>query len=108
MWLSLTGLQIQTNSFDRTDTDTGQAGIFLHPALAMVSIAACLFGPPFADADVENPQINHSCIPNAAVSFSGRKAFLRAELPIKEGDEITISYIGIFLPTTSNSGGYRN
>lgn len=53
--------------------DTGQAGIFLHPKLAMV---------------------NHSCVPNAAVSFSGRKAFLRAELPIKEGDEVTISYIG--------------
>lgn len=53
--------------------DTGQAGIFLHPKLAMV---------------------NHSCVPNAAVSFSGRKAFLRAELPLKEGDEVTISYIG--------------
>lgn len=38
--------------------------------------------------------VNHSCIPNAAVSFTGRQAFLRAEIPIKEGDEITISYIG--------------
>lgn len=42
--------------------------------------------------------INHSCIPNAVVSFSGRRAFLRAELPIKDGDEITISYIGRNLP----------
>lgn len=39
--------------------------------------------------------VNHSCVPNAAVSFSGRKAFLRAELPIKEDDEVTISYIGM-------------
>lgn len=67
------GKQIQTNAFDRTDVDTGQAGIFLHPTLAMV---------------------NHSCVPNAAVSFTGRQAILRAELPIEEGDEITISYIG--------------
>lgn len=65
--------QIQTNAFDRTDADTGQSGILLHPTLA---------------------QINHACVPNAAVSFSGRQAYLRAELPIKEGDEITISYIG--------------
>lgn len=69
----LTSRQIQTNSFDRTDVDTGQAGIFLHQTLAMC---------------------NHSCIPNAVVAFSGRHAMLRAELPIKEGDEITISYIG--------------
>ena len=57
--------KIQTNSFDRTDVDTGQAGIFLHPTLAMV---------------------NHSCVPNANVSFLKRKAFLKAEVPIKEGD----------------------
>lgn len=69
----LIGTQIQTNAFDRTDVDTGQAGIFLHPTLAMV---------------------NHSCVPNTAVSFTGRQAILRAELPIKEGDEITISYVG--------------
>lgn len=67
-------IQVQTNSFDRTDVDTGQAGIFLDPTLAMV---------------------NHSCVPNANVSFLKRKAFLRAEAPIKEGDEITISYIGM-------------
>ncbi|KAF3769245.1 hypothetical protein M406DRAFT_250380 [Cryphonectria parasitica EP155] len=69
--------KIQTNSFDRTDADTGQAGIFLHKTLAMA---------------------NHSCIPNAVVNFSGRQAFLRAELPIKEGDEITISYIDYTKP----------
>ncbi|KAJ4394132.1 hypothetical protein N0V93_003349 [Gnomoniopsis smithogilvyi] len=69
--------KIQTNAFDRTDVDTGQAGIFLHPTLAMV---------------------NHSCVPNAAVSFTGRQAIFRAELPIKEGDEITISYIDYTKP----------
>lgn len=67
--------KIQTNAFDRSDVDIGQqTGVFLDPILAMV---------------------NHSCLPNAAVSFIGRKAFLRAEVPIKGGDEITISYIGM-------------
>lgn len=79
----LTIVQIQTNSFDRTDVDTGQAGIFLHPTLAMV---------------------NHSCVPNATVSFSGRKALLRAEIPIKNGDEITISYIGMYTHYSSAFG----
>ncbi|KAI3401721.1 hypothetical protein diail_9385 [Diaporthe ilicicola] len=69
--------KLQTNSFDRTDVDTGQAGIFLHPTLAMV---------------------NHSCVPNANVNFLKRQAFLRAEVPIKEGDEITISYIDFTKP----------
>ncbi|KAK7744927.1 hypothetical protein SLS53_003160 [Cytospora paraplurivora] len=69
--------KVQTNSFDRTDVDTGQAGVFLHPTLAMV---------------------NHSCIPNANVTFVKRQALLRAEAPIKEGDEITISYIDYTKP----------
>jgi SET and MYND domain-containing protein len=37
---------------------------------------------------------NHSCLPNAYVCFSGRKAILRAEREIKEGEEIEISYTG--------------
>lgn len=38
--------------------------------------------------------VNHSCIPNAMVQFMGRRAILRAEMPIKAGDEIEISYTG--------------
>lgn len=38
--------------------------------------------------------VDHSCVPNAIVAFSKRKAFLRAVNPIKAGEEITISYIG--------------
>lgn len=53
--------------------DLGEVGIFLEPTLAMT---------------------NHSCVPNAMVQFVGRKAVLRAETPIKAGDEIEISYTG--------------
>lgn len=55
------------------DPDTDVGGIFLDPDLALA---------------------NHSCIPNAYVCFAGRKAILRAETDIKEGEEIEISYIG--------------
>ncbi|KAK4140402.1 uncharacterized protein C8A04DRAFT_14984 [Dichotomopilus funicola] len=63
---------IQTNAFNRLDPDTGTAGIFLDAGLAMV---------------------NHSCVPNAFIGFEKRAAVLRAERPIQEGEEITISYI---------------
>ncbi|KAK4188009.1 hypothetical protein QBC35DRAFT_497557 [Podospora australis] len=63
--------QIQTNAFNRFDADSGRSGIFLDPALA---------------------RINHSCIPNAFVDFHNRTAILRAYYPIKEGEEITLSY----------------
>ncbi|KAL2759100.1 hypothetical protein ACRALDRAFT_1080656 [Sodiomyces alcalophilus JCM 7366] len=64
--------KIQTNAFSRADDPSGSDGIFLHPTLAMV---------------------NHSCVPNATVTFSGRKAFLRALRDIKPGEEIEVSYI---------------
>lgn len=64
--------KIQTNAFHRFDADLAdQVGIFLEPTLAMA---------------------NHSCIPNATVLFMGRKALLRAERPVRAGDEIEISY----------------
>lgn len=69
-------LKIQTNAFHRYDVDLGQVGIFLEPTLAMA---------------------NHSCIPNALVQFIGRKAILRAEMPIKSGEEIVISYTGSWI-----------
>ena len=81
-----TGLiQIQTNAFDRSDPDTGAAGIFLDPVLAMA---------------------NHSCIPNAFICFSGRNAILRAEDTIREGDEVEISYTGKLLIRRLSSSGH--
>jgi Proteins containing SET domain len=49
-------------------------GIYLDPVLAMA---------------------NHSCMPSAFVSFDQRNAVLRAWRDIKEGDEITICYVGM-------------
>lgn len=66
-------MQIQTNAFNYADDDLGQTGVFLEPTLAMM---------------------NHSCMPNAMVQVIGGKAILRAELPLKAGDEIEISYTG--------------
>lgn len=65
--------KIQTNAFNYADDDLGQTGVFLEPTLAMM---------------------NHSCMPNAMVQVIGGKAILRAEVPIKAGDEIEISYTG--------------
>lgn len=66
--------------------DLGQVGIFLEPTLAMA---------------------NHSCIPNALVQFMGRKAILRAEMPIKAGDEIEISYTGMGVNVTLSFANHR-
>ncbi|KAI1093697.1 hypothetical protein F5B19DRAFT_117151 [Rostrohypoxylon terebratum] len=63
--------KLQVNSFSRRDDDFGQGGMYVNAALAMV---------------------NHSCIPNAYVAFTGRKAILHAYRDIKEGEEVTISY----------------
>ncbi|ODA81928.1 hypothetical protein RJ55_00433 [Drechmeria coniospora] len=71
--------KIQTNAFHRSDADLGQVGIFLEPTLAMA---------------------NHSCLPNAMVEFSTRKAILRAERPIQAGEEIEISYTDYTYPLT--------
>lgn len=69
----LTALQLQTNAFSRTEEYYETGGVFLDTTLAM---------------------INHSCVPNAMVQFSGRSATLRSTSFIHPGDEIEISYIG--------------
>ncbi|KAI0890515.1 uncharacterized protein GGS22DRAFT_14563 [Annulohypoxylon maeteangense] len=69
--------KLQVNSFNRLDSDFGQSGIYMNAALAMV---------------------NHSCIPNAYVSFTGRDGILHAYQDIKEGEEVTISYSNCDIP----------
>lgn len=76
--------RIHTNSFDRRDHNLTQSGMFLDANLAMA---------------------NHSCLPNAVVGFFGPKAWLRAQEPIKAGDEITISYIDYNKPHAARQRG---
>nr|ABR16570.1 unknown [Picea sitchensis] len=45
--------------------------------------------------------INHSCFPNAVLLFEGRQAVVRAVEPIREGSELTVSYIEIAASTAS-------
>ncbi|KAJ1331437.1 [histone H3]-lysine4/36 N-trimethyltransferase SMYD [Microdochium nivale] len=78
--------KLQVNSFNRLDADTGQTGLFLHPALAMA---------------------NHSCLPNAYVQFSGRAAVLRAYQTIVQGQEVEISYIDQALPLAQRQASLK-
>lgn len=45
--------------------------------------------------------VNHSCVPNAYITFEKRKAVLKAERDLEPGDEILISYIGMVTPFAS-------
>lgn len=67
------GEQMNVNSFRITDSSGDEIGIGFDPLLGMA---------------------NHSCAPNASLEFDGRCAVLTALTHIKEGEEITISYIG--------------
>ncbi|KAG5926364.1 hypothetical protein E4U53_003101 [Claviceps sorghi] len=78
---------IQTNAFHRFDADLAdQVGIFLDPTLAMA---------------------NHSCVPNATVLFAGRTAVLRAERPIREGEEIEICYTDYTNPVAARQSALQ-
>lgn len=67
--------QIKTNAFRITHADGTDVGLCFEPALALA---------------------NHSCTPNAFVSFDGRRVTLRALQPIVKGEEVFISYVGQF------------
>lgn len=45
----------------------------------------------------KHSRINHSCNPNAVIQTNKETQCVRAAAPINVGDEITISYLGIFL-----------
>ncbi|KAI5861755.1 hypothetical protein GGS23DRAFT_611342 [Durotheca rogersii] len=79
--------KLEVNSFNRFDADFGQSGIYVNPALAMV---------------------NHSCVPNAFVQFTGRAALLRAYRDIAEGEEIEISYIECAWPRPQRQQALRS
>lgn len=63
---------MSTNAFRATSTGNDPVGLCFEPVIALA---------------------NHACSPNAAIIFDGRKIILRALDPIKENDQIFISYI---------------
>ena len=63
---------MSTNAFRATTAGGDPIGICFEPVFALA---------------------NHSCSPNAAILFEGRKAMLRALDPIKKDEQIFISYI---------------
>ncbi|KAH8591943.1 hypothetical protein B0O99DRAFT_259171 [Bisporella sp. PMI_857] len=69
--------RMAANAFRVTLPEATETGLCFEPVLAMA---------------------NHDCDPNAFVMFDGRKVFLRALNPIKQGEQIFISYIDTVLP----------
>ncbi|EDN92019.1 hypothetical protein SS1G_07881 [Sclerotinia sclerotiorum 1980 UF-70] len=64
---------LSTNAFRvESNVGNGPIGLCLDPLLA---------------------RANHCCYPNAAITFDGKRATLRALFPIKNGEQIFISYI---------------
>lgn len=73
MILTKTDLQLSTNGFRvESNIGNGPIGLCLDPLLA---------------------RANHRCHPNAAITFDGKRATLRALSPIARGEQIFISYI---------------
>jgi SET and MYND domain-containing protein len=66
-------MQMKVNAFNAVDTTDLTLGLCFDATLA---------------------RANHSCVPNAFVSFDGRRATLRTLQPLAAGDEVLISYIG--------------
>ena len=63
---------MSSNAFRSTSTGGDPVGLCFEPVLALA---------------------NHSCCPNAAIVFSGRRIMLRALDPIKQDQQIFISYV---------------
>jgi hypothetical protein len=67
-------LQMATNAFRVTLADSTPIGLCFEPTASFA---------------------NHSCMPNTGIMFDGRHMTLRALNPIKEGEQILISYIDV-------------
>lgn len=72
------GTKLDLNSFNLTNAQYDRIGLYLHPYAAL---------------------INHSCAYNAVAGFDGDELFVRAVRPIRQGDQIFISYVDTTNPT---------
>ncbi|KAM9779555.1 N-lysine methyltransferase SMYD2-B-like isoform 1-T1 [Syngnathus typhle] len=78
--------QVSCNGFTIEDEELSQVGTAIYPDVAL---------------------LNHSCVPNAIVTFKGRDAEVRAVRDMKAGDEVLISYIDLLYPTDDRNERLR-
>ncbi|CAL9692416.1 unnamed protein product [Knipowitschia caucasica] len=70
--------QVSCNGFTIEDEELSHLGTAVYPDVAL---------------------LNHSCLPNAIITFKGTSAEIRAIKVMKPGDEVFISYIDLLYPT---------
>ncbi|XP_029449811.1 histone-lysine N-methyltransferase SMYD3 [Rhinatrema bivittatum] len=70
--------KVTCNSFTISDGEMQEVGVGLYPSMSL---------------------LNHSCDPNCVIVFEGRCLLLRTIREIQLGEELTISYIDVMMPT---------
>lgn len=70
--------QVACNGFTIEDDELSHLGTAVYPNVAL---------------------LNHSCLPNAIITFKGTAAHIRVVKDMKPGDEVFISYIDLLYPT---------
>ncbi|XP_053315754.1 histone-lysine N-methyltransferase SMYD3 [Spea bombifrons] len=70
--------KVTCNSFTISDGEMQDVGVGLFPSMSL---------------------LNHSCDPNCVIAFEGRYLNLRTVREIPKGEELTISYIDVMMPT---------
>ncbi|KAK7907818.1 hypothetical protein WMY93_016430 [Mugilogobius chulae] len=78
--------QVACNGFTIEDEELSHLGTAVYPDVALV---------------------NHSCLPNAIITFKGTSAEIRAIKDMKPGDEVFISYIDLMYPTDDRNNRLR-
>ncbi|KAM8945522.1 histone-lysine N-methyltransferase SMYD3 [Pelodytes ibericus] len=70
--------KVTCNSFTISDGEMQDIGVGLYPSMSL---------------------LNHSCDPNCVIVFEGRCLFLRTVKEIPKGEELTICYIDVMMPS---------
>ncbi|CAH2249964.1 histone-lysine N-methyltransferase SMYD3 [Pelobates cultripes] len=70
--------KVTCNSFTISDGEMQDVAVGLYPSMSL---------------------LNHSCDPNCVIVFEGRCLLLRTVKEIPKGEELTISYIDVMMPT---------
>ncbi|KAM4771724.1 histone-lysine N-methyltransferase SMYD3 isoform 2-T2 [Rhinophrynus dorsalis] len=70
--------KVTCNSFTISDGEMQEVGVGLYPSMSL---------------------LNHSCDPNCVIVFEGKRLLLHTVKEILKGEELTISYIDVKMPT---------